>query len=340
MSLPAYGSIFRPEPLPTYSAHIDFRGKLLCKPELQEPHTPAFPRRWQRVVAELRGTTLILYLSPAIATIETFTPTRVRRYTLQYADAGLAPDYKRRADAFRVRVEGEQLLFIAPGSEAAVTWVDLLLAATAISQPLDQWSMPRYPGLPGRAVKIVGPSAKTGIGGRLMTELSWQARQREEWLLDVPSRPRKERWREVLHGSPNVTSQSVAKDTANSTTTQAGAAASRRASSTAASSSGGSCTSCPCSSCWSGIGHGTSQSEQQDSETSPEVSVCLPSVSPAESSRRSARILPRDSAWNGDYYVKEGRLLKIQSPVMSTGHQAFGWGQREQGNNLLRIVAA
>ncbi|KAF2158761.1 hypothetical protein M409DRAFT_32840, partial [Zasmidium cellare ATCC 36951] len=71
-------------------------------------------------------------------------------YTLQAADVGLAIDYKQHFDVFRLRVEGEQLLFIAPDVKDAVAWVESLLIAITISDPLEVRKMPQYPSLPSR----------------------------------------------------------------------------------------------------------------------------------------------------------------------------------------------
>ncbi|KAF2478499.1 hypothetical protein BDY17DRAFT_228861, partial [Neohortaea acidophila] len=70
-----------------------------------------------------------------------------RSYTLQVANVGLANDYKDRTTVFRVRLEGEQLLFLALGIEVAVAWVKSLLPAIVISDSLEDRKTPKYPKL-------------------------------------------------------------------------------------------------------------------------------------------------------------------------------------------------
>ena len=248
MEAPPYERVPQPDILPSYQPSVDRKGRLLCKQELETPDTPALQRHWHRVEAELRGTTFLLF---EVSSRDSSTGTRTKCFrspTLQAADVGLATDYSQWPNVFRARLEGEQLLFIAPGVVAAMAWLDSLGAAIAISEPLEARKMPGYPRMPARATKpwALGSASGDGFGSRLWTELAWRARQRHEWLFETPSRPRNERWREVVHGRES-NHRSRPRSTRLWKSTRSAAA---EPGSNGRSVSSTSQCQCPCSSCW------------------------------------------------------------------------------------------
>lgn len=309
MALPPYQqAISQSDLLPSYTSSITLRGRLLCKQELEKPTVQALERHWQRIEAEIRGTALILSF------VSSTTSNHTRSYTLQAADAGLAVDYKQRPDAFRIRVEGEQLLFIAPDAESATAWVEALLAVIAISEPLDERPMPKYPSLPTRGAKPLGGEVMMGFRERLWTELSWRSRHRREWLLRTPSRSFGERWAEVVRGSGESTRRSSTSSQASGSTGRSYSTSSSRCQ-------------CPCAACWR-----TSVSDpfvgEEDNALVRQGSLPRPSIvehgdsiikrvdfggpqSALGSSYRCTRVLTRWAKWKGDHYVKSGRLIEF-----------------------------
>ncbi|KAF2478463.1 hypothetical protein BDY17DRAFT_66135 [Neohortaea acidophila] len=203
MALLAYQALDSPEALPSCRCTINFQGRLLCKKELHRPATAAARSRWERVEGELRGTSLSFEFVPfrqRQGREQDSTPSRARSYTLQFADAGLAVDSKDHVNpfseegvnAFRLRVEGEQLLCVAPTAEKAAIWVEQVLAAVAISGPIDERAMAKYPCIPPRRPKASN-ACEEGISGRwLWMRWSSQARMQYDWLMGVSHGSRNE----------------------------------------------------------------------------------------------------------------------------------------------------
>lgn len=71
-------------------------------------------------------------------------------YTLQYAEVGLAIDYKKRPHVFRIRAEGEQFLLQTCSAEDQIGWVNSLQIGIDISLPIDDRSLPKYHMIPRR----------------------------------------------------------------------------------------------------------------------------------------------------------------------------------------------
>lgn len=300
---------YKPDTLPSYDCTITLQGRLLGKQESETPDIPAWYRHWRRLEAELRGTTLLLF---EVRTSKG--PARYwRTYTLQGGDAGLATDYRPCGDVVRVRVEGEQFLFAAPGIEAAAAWVESLLAAMAISDPLENRRMPRYPKLPSRRTKpLKGSVDADGFGRRLWNELAWQSRERREWLLEVSSKSCKDRWREVVRGQE---ARGVPKSL--ETRFGSGSGASERSNSR--------CGQCPCSGCW----RSESGRESVEAEDEERVTTAVKDTKfdeyreELDRSINSLRVLTKWCAWKNDYYIKNGRRVKITPrPALNDGQNS------------------
>ncbi|KAK9322429.1 hypothetical protein V1517DRAFT_323440 [Lipomyces orientalis] len=84
----------------------------------------------------------------------------VRSYTLQYAQIGLATDYKKKQNVIRVRAEGQQFLLLCNDARECVEWTSALQAACDLSLPLDERTIPRYRSIPSRRRRRILPSAR------------------------------------------------------------------------------------------------------------------------------------------------------------------------------------
>ena len=111
---------------PKYDCSVMLEQQVLLKIEFAKPGVYSPQRSWQRVRCELRGTRLGIRMEKRDCVL-----------SLQAADAGLAPDYRKRSNTIRVRAEGYQFLMALPSMAACLQWIEMLDAATSISTPLD-----------------------------------------------------------------------------------------------------------------------------------------------------------------------------------------------------------
>jgi hypothetical protein len=132
---PAYTDETSPS---NYANSFDKRAHVLLKPELTDPTTQWPHRQWYRIVLQLQGTQVLLRQTTVQLLCE-------RPLSLQAAQVGLATGYQKKTFVFRMRVEGYQFLCAAASFAAAVSWVDTLNAAIAVSIDLDERKEPRYP---------------------------------------------------------------------------------------------------------------------------------------------------------------------------------------------------
>lgn len=185
LSLPTYEDAINNDALPHYTCNTKLNGNLLLKQELESPNQVANQRCWRKVHGEIRGTLLIL--SPIT---KTGAPTVIRSYTLQAADVGIAVDYARRSNVFRLRVEGEQLLLATLSLPHMLIWIEKLNAAIAISLDLDEREVPFYRTIPkGRSPSFPGlpfvggdrRECRTASEFRLL-DLSLSRRRESCWL--------------------------------------------------------------------------------------------------------------------------------------------------------------
>ncbi|KAK9448674.1 uncharacterized protein V1518DRAFT_295961 [Limtongia smithiae] len=84
----------------------------------------------------------------------------IRSYTLQYAQIGLATDYKKKSNVIRVRAEGQQFLFLCADARECIEWTASMHAACDLALPLDERTIPRYRTIPSRRRRRVLPSAR------------------------------------------------------------------------------------------------------------------------------------------------------------------------------------
>ncbi|KAF2478433.1 hypothetical protein BDY17DRAFT_314239 [Neohortaea acidophila] len=302
LALPAYRALDSSEAPPSYRCTINLQGRLLRKKEFHKPATAAARSRWEYVEGKL-------------------SLSRARAYTLQLADAGLAVDSKDRVrafskdggNAFRLRVEGEQLLYVAPTAETASIWVEQILAAAAISGPLDERAMNEYPCTPPRRPKASN-TRDQGISGRWhWTKSSGQVRRQLEWLTAVSDGIQGEQ----LNQKVEIEKEPMASHRAEAQTkvmerSIADAIMSNPDSGLQRSDRRLSGAQCPCS-----IGHTpdsfNSTQPRYLHENSPATSDLHrePVRSALDDPRRWIRILTFSSAWRHECYIKDGRKVHI-----------------------------
>lgn len=153
----------RPERLPGYSNSIALEGVFAMKHEIENTTKRAEDRHWHTVVVGLNGTALNIYKIKKDwgwgkardgPTISPDNPPWVRKskleksYSLLYADAGIAADYKKRRYVIRVRAETDQFLLSCIELSTFVKWLELLFAAIDIAAPIDDRDFPRDMSIP------------------------------------------------------------------------------------------------------------------------------------------------------------------------------------------------
>lgn len=154
MALPAHQETTL---LPPYSTSLNGIAHFLLKPELVDPVTAWPHRRWYRVTLELQGTQIFISQQQLCGQLFCCRP-----LSLQGAQVGLATDYRKRLFVVRVRAEGFQFLLAAATLTAAISWVDKLDAAIAVSTDLDERREPRYQTMASSRV----PTAETETSDR------------------------------------------------------------------------------------------------------------------------------------------------------------------------------
>ena len=135
---PAYSACPSPERLPSYSLTVFRSGPLNRKIEFSEPGIRPTQRAWTTIYATVQGTIFKVYkLRFSRNDPYRYRIRSVRQYTLQYAESGIAFDYKKRPYVLRVRVEGEQFLLQCRSPSDRNAWLEAFQAAADISLDLD-----------------------------------------------------------------------------------------------------------------------------------------------------------------------------------------------------------
>lgn len=136
--LPTYDDLYTGfERRPSYNCTVSLSGHLLMKDESDSPYQRSTKRTWQKIVAELRGTCLILH-----------TGLSCRVLSLQAGDIGVAADYVRRSFVLRTRAEGRQFLLATRSIADMFRWYEGVNSAIAISLPLELRKEPKLHSLP------------------------------------------------------------------------------------------------------------------------------------------------------------------------------------------------
>jgi len=135
---PAYSACPSPERPPSYSLTVFRSGSLNRKIEFSEPGIRPLKRPWTTIYATVQGTILKVYkLKFSRNDPYRYRIRSVKQYTLQYAESGIAFDYKKRPYVLRVRVEGEQFLLQCRSASDRNGWLEAFQAAADISLDLD-----------------------------------------------------------------------------------------------------------------------------------------------------------------------------------------------------------
>ena len=154
--------------LPCYSNAFDEAAHVLLKPEFASPTVQWPNRQWRRVVLQLQGTQILLQQSTGLLLCQ-------RPISLQGAQAGLATDYHKKSFVFRIRVEGYQFLCATGSFAGAISWVDTLNAAIAVSADLNERKEPMYQTLAStRTPRTRISGAKVGFTTTFRHVLSWR----------------------------------------------------------------------------------------------------------------------------------------------------------------------
>ncbi|KAK9476590.1 hypothetical protein V1514DRAFT_336446 [Lipomyces japonicus] len=163
------------ESLPPYSPAIVRTAVFARKLEMVTPLDVASVRSWTTVDVVLNNTQLNIYKQSSLSASSSLSspssshappPLSQRRliksYTLQYAQVGLATDYKKKPNVIRVRAEGHQFLLACADAHECVDWTIALQAACDLALPLDDRAIPRYRSIPSRRrTRRILPSART-----------------------------------------------------------------------------------------------------------------------------------------------------------------------------------
>ncbi|PRT55972.1 hypothetical protein B9G98_03592 [Wickerhamiella sorbophila] len=122
---------------PAYRQALFKSGPLQVKKEMSTPMKESSSRKWLPCHVSINGTQLVLISGKLLATTSIL--------SLQYARVGLASDYTKVANCFRIRAEGQQYLFAASSLKEMLEWILALQIAIDLSLPIDLRSMPRLP---------------------------------------------------------------------------------------------------------------------------------------------------------------------------------------------------
>ncbi|KFA55757.1 hypothetical protein S40293_01949 [Stachybotrys chartarum IBT 40293] len=190
--------------LPTYSTSIAIEGVFAKKHEIEHTIKRAEDRQWHTVFVSLRGTALNIYNTKKDwgwgrtrdgPTISPDNPPWVRKakleksYSLLYADAGIAADYKklddvlianypssRRRYVIRLRAETDQFLLSCVELTTFVKWLELLFAAIDVAAPLDNRDFPRDMSVP-RILRVRWVTGQSIMGIPVAQAQTYEATQ-------------------------------------------------------------------------------------------------------------------------------------------------------------------
>jgi hypothetical protein len=161
--LPGSYTMDQYENLPDYSNYIDLEGVFMKKHEIEETTKRAEDRRWHTTFVTLQGTALNIYnvkknrswgRTRDGPTISPDNPPWMKKakleksYSLLYADAGIAADYKKRRYVIRIRAETDQFLLSCIELSTFNKWLSCLFAAIDVALPIEDRDFPRDMSVP------------------------------------------------------------------------------------------------------------------------------------------------------------------------------------------------
>jgi len=159
----AAGPVEGKEMLPAYTSSVELEGIFMKKHEIEETTKRAEERRWHTTFVTLTGTALNLYTVKKNRTwgrtkdgpsVSPDNPPWMRKakleksYSLLYADAGIAADYKKRRYVIRVRAETDQFLLSCIELSTFNKWLQGLFAAIDVALPIEDRDFPRDMSVP------------------------------------------------------------------------------------------------------------------------------------------------------------------------------------------------
>ncbi|KAG9257268.1 uncharacterized protein F5Z01DRAFT_617568 [Emericellopsis atlantica] len=159
----AAGPLEGKEMLPAYTSSVELEGIFMKKHEIEETTKRAEERRWHTTFVSLTGTALNLYTVKKNRTwgrtkdgpsVSPDNPPWMRKakleksYSLLYADAGIAADYKKRRYVIRVRAETDQFLLSCIELSTFNKWLQGLFAAIDVALPIEDRDFPRDMSVP------------------------------------------------------------------------------------------------------------------------------------------------------------------------------------------------
>ncbi|KAI8716918.1 PH-9 domain-containing protein [Fusarium sp. LHS14.1] len=144
--------------LPEYHCDIDLEGVFMRKIEITDTTQRAEDRQWRMVYVTLHGTALNIYgvkkswqwgrTRDDGPSVDPDNPPWINQgkllksYSLQYAESGIASDYKKRRYVIRLRVETDQFLISSCELSTFVKWLDWLNAAINVAAPIEDRDFP------------------------------------------------------------------------------------------------------------------------------------------------------------------------------------------------------
>ncbi|KAI5465533.1 hypothetical protein BGZ63DRAFT_411095 [Mariannaea sp. PMI_226] len=150
--------------LPGYTSSIALEGVFCKKNEIENTTKRAEDRQWHNVFVTLQGTALNIYDAKKAwswgrtrddgPSIDPDNPPWMKKakleksYSLLYADAGIAADYKKRRYVIRIRAETDQFLISCIELSTFIKWLEGLFAAIDVATPLDDRDFPRDMSIP------------------------------------------------------------------------------------------------------------------------------------------------------------------------------------------------
>ncbi|KAH6897240.1 hypothetical protein B0T10DRAFT_455108 [Thelonectria olida] len=152
------------EELPAYNSSITLEGVFCKKHEIENTTKRAEDRQWRNVYVTLQGTALNIYdVKKAWSwgrtrddgpSVDPDNPPWMKKakleksYSLLYADAGIAADYKKRRYVIRIRAETDQFLISCVELSTFIKWLEGLFAAIDVATPIDDRDFPRDMSIP------------------------------------------------------------------------------------------------------------------------------------------------------------------------------------------------
>jgi len=123
--------------LPSYRPALTKIGVLQMKPELSSPFMRTKNRNWRACLIEVNNTQLRMTSRCCYGLAS-----KTKVYSLQFAEIGLATDYEKRPNSFRLRVETQQFMFDCVDRSNLLGWLVSIQMAISLALPLELRQLP------------------------------------------------------------------------------------------------------------------------------------------------------------------------------------------------------